>query len=155
MPEPQPLAPDPTATPATRQLPPGALAILRRGAASGRLTHVERLPALPGVRAPWPDWVPPGLVTAFGRVGVGEPWTHQAAAADFARAGRNVILATGTASGKSVGYLAPALTAIGEGATALYLAPTRALAADQLNLLHVIGGADHPRHAALRPAAAA
>src|SRR6266567_8796964 len=145
MPEPQPLAADQTAAPAdqrapaTRQLPPGALAILRRGAASGRLTHVERLPALPGVRAPWPDWVPPGLVTAFGRVGVGEPWTHQAAAADFARAGRNVILATGTASGKSVGYLAPALTAISEGATALYLAPTRALAADQLNLLHVIG----------------
>src|SRR6266704_3180901 len=151
MPEPQPLAPDPTATPATRQLPPGALAILRRGAASGRLTHVERLPALPGVRAPWPDWVPPGLVTAFGRVGVGEPWTHQAAAADFARAGRNVILATGTASGKSVGYLAPALTAIGEGATALYLAPTRALAADQLNLLHVIGGAAG-RGLGLRPA---
>src|SRR6266704_3468771 len=151
MPEPQPLAPDPTATPATRQLPPGALAILRRGAASGRLTHVERLPALPGVRAPWPGWVPPALVTAFGRAGVTEPWTHQVAAADLARAGRNVILATGTASGKSIGYLAPALTAIGEGGTALYLAPTRALAADQLNLLHAIGGAAG-RGLGLRPA---
>ncbi len=51
-----------------------------------------------------------------------------------------MILATGTASGKSVGYLTPALTAIGEGATALYLAPTKALAADQLNLLHCLGG---------------
>jgi DEAD/DEAH box helicase domain-containing protein len=120
-------------------LPPGALAVLRRGAASGRLTHVERLPARAGARAAWPGWIPPGLVAAFGQVGVAEPWTHQAAAADLARAGTNVILATGTASGKSIGYLAPALTAIGEGATALYLAPTRALAADQLNLLHAIG----------------
>ncbi len=147
MPEPQPLAADQTAAPADQRapaaqnLPPGALAILRRGAASGRLTHVERLPARPGVTAPWPDWVPPWLVAAFGRAGVVQPWAHQAAAADLARAGRNVILATGTASGKSVGYLSVALTAIGEGATALYLAPTRALAADQLNMLHVIGGA--------------
>ena len=103
------------------------------------------------MRAPWPEWVPPGLVAAFGRAGVSEPWTHQAAAADLARAGRNVILATGTASGKSIGYLAPALTAIGEGATALYLAPTRALAADQLNLLNVIG-ASAERGLGLRPA---
>ena len=49
-------------------------------------------------------------------------------------------MATGTASGKSVGYLAPALTAVGEGGTALYLAPTRALAADQLSLLRALDG---------------
>jgi len=115
------------------------VAVLRRGAASGRLTHVERLPARAGARTAWPDWIPAGLVTAFRHVGVAEPWTHQAAAAELARSGRHVILATGTASGKSIGYLAPALTAIGEGATALYLAPTRALAADQRTLLHAIG----------------
>src|SRR5215470_9830873 len=151
MPDPQLLAPDGAAIPTGHRLPPGALAILRRGASSGRLTHIERLPARQGVRAPWPEWVPPGLVAAFGRAGVSQPWTHQAAAADLARAGRNVILATGTASGKSVGYLAPALTAIGEGATALYLAPTRALAADQLSLLNVIGAAAD-RGLGLRPA---
>ena len=122
------------------QRPPGgAQAILRRGAASGRLTHVERMPALPGRPAPWPGWVPAELIAAFAAAGISAPWEHQAAAADLARAGRSVILATGTASGKSVGYLAPALTAIGEGGTALYLAPTRALAADQLNLLHFLG----------------
>jgi DEAD/DEAH box helicase domain-containing protein len=143
-------APDRTVVPPDNALPSGALAILRRGAASGRLTHIERLPARAGVRAAWPGWIPPELVAAFNRVGVAEPWTHQAAAADLARAGRNVILATGTASGKSVGYLAPALTAIGEGATALYLAPTRALAADQLNLLHAIGGTAE-RGLGLRP----
>jgi DEAD/DEAH box helicase domain-containing protein len=117
----------------------GAQAILRRGAASGRLTHVERIPAVAGRAVPWPSWVPPEITAAFATVGVAAPWAHQSAAADLARAGRNVILATGTASGKSVGYLAPALTGIGEGGTALYLAPTRALAADQLSLLHYLG----------------
>ncbi len=146
MPDPYPLDADGTA-PQASQLPwggrsgtpRGAQAILRRGAASGRLTHVERMPALPGRPAPWPDWVPAELVAAFAAAGISAPWEHQAAAADLARAGRSVILATGTASGKSVGYLAPALTAIGEGGTALYLAPTKALAADQLNLLHFLG----------------
>ena len=39
------------------------------------------------------------------------------------------------ASGKSLGYLLPALTGVLEGGTALYLAPTRALAADQLRVV--------------------
>ncbi|HEX6932132.1 MAG TPA: DEAD/DEAH box helicase [Streptosporangiaceae bacterium] len=150
MPDPRPLTSDATAPPAGRE-PRGAQAILRRGAASGRLTHVERMPALDGRPVPWPGWVPPELVAAFGQTGIVTPWAHQAAAADLARAGRSVILATGTASGKSLGYLAPALTAIGEGGTALYLAPTRALAADQLNLLRFLGG-QVGRRFALRPA---
>ncbi|HEX7995987.1 MAG TPA: DEAD/DEAH box helicase, partial [Streptosporangiaceae bacterium] len=131
--------------------PRGAQAILRRGAASGRLTHVERMPALAGRPAAWPGWVLPELVGAFAKAGITTPWEHQAEAADLARAGQNVILATGTASGKSVGYLAPALTGIAEGGTALYLAPTKALAADQLNLLHFLGG-QAGRGLGLRPA---
>jgi DEAD/DEAH box helicase domain-containing protein len=150
MPDQHPLAAGETAPP-PRGTPRGAQAILRRGAASGRLTHVERMPAVPGRAVPWPGWVPPGLTAAFAASGVATPWAHQAAAAELARAGRNVILATGTASGKSVGYLAPALTAIGEGSTALYLAPTRALAADQLNLLRFLGG-QAGRGFGLRPA---
>ncbi len=147
----------PQAPPAPRQGPPGqpppaqgqpppapALRLLERAEAAGRLTHVTRLPAREGRAVPWPSWVPAGLAAAFARTGVPLPWEHQAAAAEHARAGRGVILATGTASGKSVGYLAPALTAIGEGATALYLAPTRALAADQLRLVEGLAAAwDH------------
>src|SRR5215470_4982544 len=139
MPDPQPLVTDDPAIPAAHGLSPGAAGILRAGQATGRLAHVERLPAREGTPVPWPAWVPEGLVDAFGRIGIGLPWAHQAAAAEHARAGRNVILATGTASGKSVGYLAPALTAIADGGTALYLAPTRALAADQLALLRALG----------------
>ena len=151
MPDPPSLAADDTAHPAGQLPLAGAQAILRRGAASGRLTHVERMPALQGRPVPWPAWVPPEVVGAFARVGIAEPWAHQAQAATLARAGRNVILATGTGSGKSVGYLAPALSAIAEGGTVLYLAPTRALAADQLNLLQVLGGPGR-RGLGLRPA---
>ncbi len=113
--------------------------ILELGTDTGRLTHVERLPPRPGRRVAWPDWVPADLVTAFADAGIEAPWAHQAAAADLAHAGHSVIMATGTASGKSVGYLTPALTAIGTGATALYLSPTRALAADQLALVQALG----------------
>ena len=55
--------------------------------------------------------------------------------AGCARDGRHVIIATPAASGKSLGYLLPALTGVLEGGTALYLAPTRALAADQLRVI--------------------
>jgi DEAD/DEAH box helicase domain-containing protein len=133
--DPLPLTADEPAIAAERGRGAATLRILERGAIAGRLTHTERLPARPGQRVPWPGWVPSEVVAAFGQAGIAGPWAHQAAAAEHARAGRNVILATGTASGKSVGYLAPALTAIGEGGTVLYLAPTRALAADQLTFV--------------------
>ncbi len=112
-----------------------ALWLLRRGAESGRLTHLEHRPARAGRAAPWPAWVPAELLSALLRTGISAPWAHQADAAEHARAGRGVIIATGTSSGKSLGYLLPALTAVLEGGTALYLSPTRALAADQLRLI--------------------
>src|SRR5580692_9578068 len=128
---------------------PGVRRILELGRETGRLTHVERLPARPGRRVPWPAWVPPGLVASFAATGIEGPWEHQAAAADLAHSGHSVIMATGTASGKSVGYLAPALTAIAAGGTALYLSPTRALAADQLAVVQALGASFTP---AVRPA---
>ena len=52
------------------------------------------------------------------RRGVTNPWAHQADAAEHARAGRHVVVATGTASGKSLAYLMPALTSVLEGTLA-------------------------------------
>jgi DEAD/DEAH box helicase domain-containing protein len=112
--------------------------ILRRGAATGRLTHLQQIPARRGRRGTWPDWVPAELMAALTQSGADRPWTHQARAARLARAGRNVIISTGTASGKSLCYLVPALSAVLEGGTALYIAPTRALAADQLRLVNAL-----------------
>ena len=106
--------------------------------ASGRpaspLTHVESLHARPGRSAAWPDWVPPLLLDRLALAGVAAPWEHQVQAASLAAAGTSVVIATGTASGKSLAYQLPVLSALlaDPKATALYLAPTKALAGDQL-----------------------
>ncbi len=79
--------------------------------------------------------------------GIERPWAHQVRAAEAAWAGEHVMLATGTASGKSLAYQAPALTAAltartergRRGAATLYLAPTKALAHDQLGSLLELG----------------
>lgn len=116
---------------------------LLAGLAAGRadrLRHVERIPARPAREVEVPDWVAPPLRQAVAGAGIDRLWSHQAEAAQAAREGRHVVLATGTASGKSLGYLLPSLTSVlegkaaanGRGATALYLSPTKALAADQL-----------------------
>jgi DEAD/DEAH box helicase domain-containing protein len=78
-------------------------------------------------------------VAALAAQAITAPWEHQAEAAQHARAGQSVIISTGTASGKSLGYLLPALTSVLNGGTALYIAPTRALAADQLRLVESLG----------------
>ena len=125
-------------------VPPGheataAFGMLREGQRTGRLLHLEQIPARAGVPAPWPDWVPGEITAALGRRGIRTPWSHQVTAASYARSGRNVIISTGTASGKSLGYLLPALTGILEGGTALYIAPTKALAADQFAAIQGLG----------------
>jgi DEAD/DEAH box helicase domain-containing protein len=109
-----------------------ALGILLDDARAGRPVHVEHIPARAGREVPWPPWVPAGIISAFGSRGIDAPWSHQAQVACHAQAGRNVIISTGAASGKSLGYLLPALTAVLAGDTVLYVTPAKALAADQL-----------------------
>ncbi|WP_425573675.1 DEAD/DEAH box helicase [Nocardioides koreensis] len=113
----------------------------------GRLTHLELLPRRVAATEEWPAWAAADVVDAFTARGVDRPWRHQVLAADAAHAGRHVVLATGTASGKSLAYQLPALTAIRSGrgprgqrgATVLYIAPTKALAQDQLAGLGSLG----------------
>jgi DEAD/DEAH box helicase domain-containing protein len=125
--------------------------------------YVHRSPARAGVTGDWPTWLPNVVRESCVRQGISRPWQHQIAAADAAVAGRHVVLSTGTASGKTLAYLLPVLAATyggvepGEGFipelahrptptirqeligsrrphTALYLAPTKALAHDQLRV---------------------
>src|SRR3954451_8670545 len=104
-----------------------------------RVLHVEHLTPRAARPVAWPTWAPPMLVDRLRARGVERPWSHQAAAADLAWSGRPVVLATGTASGKSLGYQLPVLSALLEGdATALYLSPTKALAADQLRAIRAL-----------------
>jgi DEAD/DEAH box helicase domain-containing protein len=100
--------------------------------------HLEHIPGQDGIITSWPDSVHPEVAAALADQGIAHPWTHQAQAAGLIRSGRNVIIATRAASGKSAGYLAAALSAIGEGGTALYIAPTKALAADQLRAVRAL-----------------
>ncbi len=112
-----------------------------------RLTHVEVMPPREGSRLDWPTWAPEVLVDAWRECGIDRPWEHQVRAAEAARAGRHVVLATGTASGKSLAFQLPALTAVLEGrrtngrrgASVLYLSPTKALAQDQLHAVSSLG----------------
>jgi DEAD/DEAH box helicase domain-containing protein len=101
------------------------------------LTHVEVLPERVGRVAVWPDWTPDVLRARLVARGVVAPWEHQAAAASLAHAGVSVVVATGTGSGKSLAYQLPGITALLEDdrACVLYLAPTKALAGDQLRAL--------------------
>ncbi|MFG1748770.1 DEAD/DEAH box helicase [Streptosporangium sandarakinum] len=100
-----------------------------------RVTHVEHVPARPAAPVSWPDWVDERLVTRWANLGVTGLWRHQIEVAELARGGQNVIIATGTASGKTLSYLVPAVSEVLDGGTVLYLTPTKALAADQLRTL--------------------
>jgi len=130
------------AVPALPAPPPGTLLDRLRldPRRAERVTHVERVPARAGRSTRWPAWVPPLLVDRLALGGVPAPWEHQAAAADLAWAGRSVVVATGTASGKSLAYLLPVLSSLltEERATALYLSPTKALATDQLRAVRAL-----------------
>jgi DEAD/DEAH box helicase domain-containing protein len=105
-----------------------------------RVTHVEHVPARTGRSGDWPAWAAPLLVDRLRLAGVDRPWEHQVQAAELARGGTSVIVATGTASGKSLAYLLPVLTALldDERAGALYLSPTKALATDQLRAVRAL-----------------
>lgn len=116
-----------------------------------RIRHRHHRPATPGATADFPDWVGQPVRDALAGIGVTRLWEHQAIAASAAFSGRHVALATGTASGKTLGYLLPVLAAtaesrlgfevaqrgpleLGRGHSAIYLAPTKALAHDQLRV---------------------
>jgi DEAD/DEAH box helicase domain-containing protein len=102
------------------------------------LTAVKHIPAREAQFVPMPGWVRPELAAAYRGKGIEQLFSHQGAAADLARKGRNFVVVTPTASGKTLCYNLPVLNSILEDADtrALYLFPTKALAQDQLSELH-------------------
>ena len=99
----------------------------------------------PPRHAPWPEGLDPRLVNALRSRGVEALYTHQGQAVEAIRAGRNACVVTPTASGKTLCYNLPVLDAVARDPTAraLYLFPTKALAADQLVELRALGDAAH------------
>jgi DEAD/DEAH box helicase domain-containing protein len=102
------------------------------------LTAVKHIPAREAEYRPMPDWVRPELAAAYRAKGIDKLYSHQAASAELARAGKNFVVVTPTASGKTLCYNLPVLNAVLENpdTRALYLFPTKALAQDQLTELH-------------------
>jgi DEAD/DEAH box helicase domain-containing protein len=140
-------------------LPPEAQLALRQGAGTGStidtvqevlsslaaryradevLTAVRHIPARAAQFRPVPEWVRPELAAAYAAKGIEQLYSHQAAAAELAHAGKNFVVVTPTASGKTLCYNLPVLNAVLENrdTRALYLFPTKALAQDQLAELH-------------------
>jgi len=102
------------------------------------LTAVRHYPAREAQWAEFPGWIHAGLREAYNAKGIRQLYTHQAAAAEAVHSGKNVVIVTPTASGKTLCYNLPVLDAIltDSDTRALYLFPTKALAQDQLSELH-------------------
>ncbi len=124
-----------------RPTPHDLLHAMARGERAGRLIHEHEVSAREASAADWPPWLNPSVYAALSQSGIPGLWSHQREAADAAHASEHVVISTGTASGKSLGYLLPVVSDLvdgssaptGRGATALYLSPTKALAHDQLS----------------------
>jgi DEAD/DEAH box helicase domain-containing protein len=126
-----------------------ALQVLAPGAATDRpdtpdgvVTAVRRIPATAAAFAPFPDGLDTRLTAGLASRGGTQLYTHQAEAFAHVTAGRNIVVTTPTASGKTLCYNLPVLDAVlkNPAARALYLFPTKALAQDQMAELHELAG---------------
>src|SRR5437588_12616678 len=99
--------------------------------------HLGREAAREARPAPLPDSLQPAVRDALAGRGIGELYAHQAEAYEAASRGGNVIVTTGTASGKTLAFNLPVLDALAREpkTRALYLYPTKALAQDQARSL--------------------
>ena len=98
----------------------------------------ETLPARPAAYSPFPDCVDPKLQSVLASRGIHQLYTHQAHAIQASEDGKDIVVVTPTASGKTMCYNLPVLSAIlkNQDARALYLFPTKALSADQVSELY-------------------
>lgn len=131
------------------------------GAGDDRLIDMHVIEGRAERTAEWPPWVALDVVEAWKARGALRPWSHQVEALDSIASGNDVVLATGTGSGKSAPAWTPILSdlvnaedsgrisQIRRRPTCLYISPTKALAADQMaNLGALLSAA--PSDSALR-----
>ena len=99
-----------------------------------QVVHVEELPARPAVHGHVPGGVHPAVQRALEAQGIAQLYRHQAEAIEAIHNGDNVVIVTGTASGKTLCYNVPVAEELARNpiATALYVFPTKALTQDQL-----------------------
>lgn len=102
------------------------------------IRYIHHQPARAAETVPVPDSVPAELRGALATRGVTALYTHQAESFQLVEQGKNVVVVTPTASGKTLCYNLPVLSHLLKepGARAAYLFPTKALAEDQLHEFH-------------------
>jgi DEAD/DEAH box helicase domain-containing protein len=104
---------------------------------SGQIAHIEHIPHREARHSELHKPLVANLHNCLSKHGLLPLYTHQAEAINYAREGRNVMVTTSSASGKTLCYNAPVMEAIltEKSSCALYLFPTKALAQDQLRSL--------------------
>jgi DEAD/DEAH box helicase domain-containing protein len=114
----------------------------RRATEANCLTAVRYFPARDARFAAFPAWLDPRLTKMLEARGIAELYTHQAAVLDQVHAGKNVVVVTPTASGKTFCYTLPVLDTVlkERGARSIFLYPTKALARDQMEELNKMIG---------------
>lgn len=78
------------------------------------LTAMRQIPAREAKFRPIPTWVTSALAEAYRTKGVRDLYSHQAATAELVRNGKNVVVVTPTASGKTLCYNLPVLNSVFE-----------------------------------------
>ena len=119
-----------------------------------QIVAVRELPARSAGYAAPSRPLPEVLASLLRRLGVFQLYSHQAAALEAISAGQDVVVVTGTASGKTLCYNLPVVRSLLQdpGGRALYVFPTKALTQDQLGVLQRWAGEDEQIAAVLAPA---
>lgn len=132
--------PPTTPLPAVRPIPTDIVAqrVVAELQAKPTDVVVRRIEARGPRYSKWPEGVDDRLKEALRKRGIAQPYTHQARTIENALAGKNTVVVTPTASGKTLCYNAPVISTMlrDPSARALYLFPTKALAQDQMDELH-------------------
>jgi DEAD/DEAH box helicase domain-containing protein len=128
-----------------RALSPNLAAVMARfhalaAQSESPVRAIQHQPATEGTFAPVPESIQPVLRSVLQARGIERLYSHQAEAFDIVTAGKNLVIVTPTASGKTLCYNLPVLDLLmrDPGARAMYLFPTKALAEDQLHEFHAI-----------------
>ncbi|KAG6675366.1 hypothetical protein I3842_15G097700 [Carya illinoinensis] len=111
---------------------------LRKGIGSrGQMVHVEDIEARKATYVEIPNQLSENMRCALKSIGITKLYSHQAESIQTSLAGKNIVVATMTSSGKSLCYNLTVLEVLSQNfsSCALYLFPTKALAQDQLRAL--------------------
>jgi DEAD/DEAH box helicase domain-containing protein len=105
-----------------------------------QVVHIERIPPQGAIFSKLDNPLHPIIQASLESLGISTLYSHQAKALNAILAGRNVIIATPSASGKSLCYHLATLEALlhDKDSCALYIFPTKALAQDQLRSIKQI-----------------